>query len=58
MVIANKIDERFVYPFDVTSQAFLFFEYFQNTMFPKRSFPFVLGQAAEDAVERIKDLFD
>lgn len=56
MVIANKIDSRFVYPFDPASQAFFFFEYFQNTMFPKASFPWVLGQAAADAGEHIKDL--
>lgn len=58
MVIANKIDERFVYPFDPASQAFFFFEYFQNTMFPKGSFPWVLGQAAADWAEYVSDLFD
>lgn len=56
MVIANKIDQRFVYPFDPASQAFFFYEYFQNTMFPKASFPWVLGQAAADAGEHIKHL--
>ncbi|MGE0786621.1 MAG: NAD(P)-binding protein [Sandaracinaceae bacterium] len=58
MVIANKIDRRFVYPFDLTSEAFFFFEYFQNTMFPKRSFPWVLGQAVADAEEHINDLLN
>ncbi len=57
MVIANKIEPDFVYPFDVASEAFFFFEYFQNTMFPKASFPWVLGQAAADAAEQLKGLF-
>ncbi|UJR79695.1 NAD(P)-binding protein [Sandaracinus amylolyticus] len=58
MVIANKLVPQFTYPFDLASEAFFFYEYFQNTMFPKRSLPWVLAQAAADAEEHIRHLLD
>ena len=58
MIIANKLFKEFVYPFDMVSEAYFFFEYFQSVMFPKPSFPWVLGNIAENAEEHLKSLFD
>lgn len=54
MIVASKLFPEFVYPFDVASEAFFFFEYFQSIMFPTPSLPWRLGRIAADAGEHLK----
>jgi NAD(P)-binding Rossmann-like domain len=58
MIVANKLCPEFVYPFEMTSEAYLFYRYFANTMFPAPSLPWQLGQVVNDAEERVQKLFD
>ena len=54
MILANKLFPEWVYPFDMTSEAYLFFQYFQSTMFPVATFPWQLGRIATDAEEHVR----
>ena len=56
MIIANRLMPEYVYPFDLGSEAYLFFQYFQSTMFPAPSLPWVLARIAADAGEHLREL--
>lgn len=53
LIIANKLFKEFVYPFDMVSEAYFFYQYFQSMMFPTPTFPWRLGQIAADAEEHV-----
>jgi len=57
MIIANKMFKEWVYPFDLTSEAYFFFQYFQSVMFPTPTFGWHFGGMAADADEHLKKLF-
>jgi hypothetical protein len=57
MIIANRLFKEWVYPFDLTSEAYFFFQYFQSIMFPAPTFGWRLGSMAADAGEHVKQLF-
>ena len=56
MIIADRLLPEYVYPFDLASEAYFFFQYFQSTMFPTPSFPWALGRIAADADEHLRRL--
>lgn len=58
MAIADQMFKEWVYPFDVASEAFMFYEHFENVMFPVPSFPWAIGRAAATAEEHIRKMFD
>ncbi len=57
MIIANRMFKEWVYPFDLASEAYFFFQYFQSVMFPAPTFGWRLGSMTADAEEHIKALF-
>lgn len=58
MIVANRMFDAWVYPFDLVSEAYFFFQYFESVMFPTPSFPWRLGSIAADAEEHVKRFFD
>ena len=54
MIVADELFPEWVYPFDLTSEAYLFYKYFQSTMFPAPSLPWTLGRIAKDAEEKVE----
>jgi hypothetical protein len=58
LIIANRIVPQSVYPFELASEAYFFYQYFQNVMFPVPSFPWRLGRAAAEADEQLKHIFE
>lgn len=56
MIIANRLFKEWVYPFDLVSEAYFFFNHFQNVMFPTPTFPWHLGKIAADAEEHVSQL--
>jgi hypothetical protein len=57
MIIANRLFKEWVYPFDLASEAYFFFQYFQSIMFPAPTIGWRFGSMAADAGEHIKQLF-
>ena len=57
MIIANKLFPEWVYPFDLVSEAYFFFEYFQSIMFPPPTTGWRFGSIAANAEEHLKQLF-
>ncbi len=53
MSIADQMFPEWVYPFDIASEAFMFYEHFESVMFPVPTFPWSLGRAAATAEEHI-----
>lgn len=56
MAIADQMFPEWVYPFDVASEAFMFYEYFESVMFPVPTFPWSVGRAAATAEEHVAKL--
>ena len=53
MILANRLFPEYVYPFDLASEAYFFYQHFQSTMFPTPSFPWTLGRIVADAEEHL-----
>ena len=54
MAIADEMFDEFKYPFDLVSEAYFFYRYFQNMMFPVQTFSWHLGRTAADVGEHVK----
>ena len=53
MIVANRIFPEWVYPFDMVSEAYFFYDHFKSTMFPAPSLSWRLGSIARDAEEKV-----
>ncbi len=53
MIIANRLFGEFVYPFDLVSEAYFFFQHFQGVMFPTPTYPWQLARMTADAEEHL-----
>ena len=56
MAVADEMFSEFVYPFDLASEAYVFYRYFQSVMFPIKTYPWHLGRTAADTGEHVKKL--
>lgn len=56
MIVADQLFPEWVYPFDLVSEAYFFYQHFQSIMFPVATFPWALGRIASTAEEHIAEL--